>query len=150
MVSVSCATAKVRANPPHWISSEAAARAHGLETKRGAAANLIARQLPVAAVTGIRGNVRHRTNACIGEAGHSEAVPPWLRRGVVFALAELLTRLDDHWQQMPGQRSDLVVTTGVLGIDPAEHAIAPIRGSVRFSFEVRSQSRETLDASHAL
>jgi len=111
---------------------------------------LIARKLPVAAVTGIRGNVRHRTVTCIGAAGHSGAVPRWLRRDAVFAVAELLTRLDRHWQQLLSQGHDLVVTTGVLGTDPAEHAIARIPGTVRFSFEARSQSWETLDAFHAL
>jgi beta-ureidopropionase / N-carbamoyl-L-amino-acid hydrolase len=111
---------------------------------------LIARKLPVAAVTGIRGNVRHRTVTCIGEAGHSGAVPRWLRHDAVFAAAELLTRLDGHWQMLLGQGHDLVVTTGLFGTDPAEHAIARIPGTVRFSFEARSQSRATLDAFHAL
>jgi beta-ureidopropionase / N-carbamoyl-L-amino-acid hydrolase len=111
---------------------------------------LIARKLPVAAVTGIRGNVRHRTVTCIGEAGHSGAVPRWLRHDAVFAVAELLTRLDGHWQVLLGQGRDLVVTTGIMGTDPAEHAIARIPGTVHFSFEARSQSRETLDGFHAL
>ena len=111
---------------------------------------LIARKLPVAAVTGIRGNVRHRTVTCLGEAGHSGTVPRWLRRDAVFATAELLTHLDSHWQSLLGQGQDLVVTTGVLGTDPAEHAIARIPGTLRFSFEARSQSLATLDAFHAL
>jgi N-carbamoyl-L-amino-acid hydrolase len=111
---------------------------------------LIARQLPVAAVTGIRGNVRHRTVTCIGEAGHSGAVPRWLRRDAVFAVADLLMRLDSNWQQLLSRGDDLVVTTGVCGTDPAEHAIARIPGTVRFSFEARSQSRDTLAAFHSL
>ena len=40
---------------------------------------LVERGWPVAAVTGIRGNIRHRTIECIGEAGHSGAIPRWLR-----------------------------------------------------------------------
>jgi beta-ureidopropionase / N-carbamoyl-L-amino-acid hydrolase len=111
---------------------------------------LVARKMKVAVVTGIRGNVRRRTVECIGEAGHSGAVPRWLRHDAVFAVAELLTRLEGHWQSLLGQGHDLVVTTGVLGTDPAEHAIARIPGKVRFSFEARSQSQETLDAFHAL
>jgi N-carbamoyl-L-amino-acid hydrolase len=111
---------------------------------------MIARKLPVAAVTGIRGNVRHRTVECIGEAGHSGAVPRWLRRDAVFAVSELVTRLDGHWQVLLGQGHDLVVTAGVLGTNPTEHAIARIPGAVRFSFEARSQSQGTLDAFHAL
>jgi N-carbamoyl-L-amino-acid hydrolase len=111
---------------------------------------LIARELPVAAVTGIRGNVRHRTVTCLGEAGHSGTVPRWLRHDAVLATAELLTHLDDHWQSLLGQGQDLVMTAGIMGTDPAEHAIARIPGAVRFSFEARSQSLATLDAFHAL
>src|SRR5580692_160062 len=101
---------------------------------------LVARDLPVGIVTGIRGNVRHRVVECIGEAGHSGAVPRWLRHDAVFAVADLLNRLDTHWQIMLAQGEDLVVTVGVLGTDPAEHAIARIPGTVRFAFEARSQS----------
>ncbi|MBR0641643.1 Zn-dependent hydrolase [Plastoroseomonas hellenica] len=111
---------------------------------------LVARNRPVAIVTGIRGNLRHRAVTCTGEAGHSGAVPRWLRHDAVFAVAALLHRIDAHWQALLGQGHDLVVTTGVLGTDPAEHAIARIPGTLRFSFEVRSQAQATLDAFHAL
>lgn len=111
---------------------------------------MVDRGLPVAVVTGIRGNVRHRSVACHGEAGHSGAVPRWLRRDAAFAVAELLHRLDGHWQAMLAQGHDLVVTTGVLGTDPAEHAIARIPGLLSFSFEARSGSQATLDAFHGL
>jgi N-carbamoyl-L-amino-acid hydrolase len=111
---------------------------------------LVARELPVAIVTGIRGNIRHRAIECIGEAGHSGAVPRWLRRDAVFAVAELLTRLDHHWQVLLAQGHDLVMTSGIIGTDPAEHSIARIPGRVCFSFEARSQSPATLDAVHAL
>jgi N-carbamoyl-L-amino-acid hydrolase len=111
---------------------------------------MVARNLPVAAVTGIRGNVRHRTVECIGEAGHSGAVPRWLRHDAVFAVSELVSRLDNHWQRLLERGYDLVVTAGVLGTNPAEHAMARIPGAVRFSFEARSQSKETLDAFHDL
>lgn len=107
---------------------------------------LIARELPVGIVTGIRGNLRHRVVECRGEAGHSGAVPRWLRRDAVFATAELIGHLDRHWRTMLERGRDLVVTCGVVGTDAAEHAIARIPGTVRFSFEVRSQSRETLEA----
>jgi len=44
---------------------------------------LVARQIAIGIVTGIRGNIRHRVVQCIGEAGHSGAVPRWLRRDAV-------------------------------------------------------------------
>ena len=111
---------------------------------------LTARRLPVAIVTGIRGNFRHRNVTCLGEAGHSGAVPRWLRHDAVFAVAALLTELDRSWQAVLAAGDDLVVTTGVLGTDPAEHALARIPGRVGFSFEARSQSPATLEAFHAL
>lgn len=121
---------------------------HELHIEQGPV--LVARKMPVAAVTGIRGNIRHRQVMCIGEPGHSGAVPRWLRHDAVFAVAELLHRLDDQWQVLLGQGHDLVVTSGILGTDPAEHAIARIPGRVGFSFEARSQSAETMEAFHAL
>jgi beta-ureidopropionase / N-carbamoyl-L-amino-acid hydrolase len=111
---------------------------------------LVARDLPIGIVTGIRGNVRHRTVECIGEAGHSGAVPRWLRRDAVFATAELITHLDRHWRTLLERGRDLVVTSGIMGTESAEHAIARIPGSVKFSFEARSQSRETLEAFYDL
>jgi N-carbamoyl-L-amino-acid hydrolase len=48
---------------------------------------MIARDWPSAVVTGIRGNLRHNRIRCLGEAGHSGAVPRWLRKDAVLAVA---------------------------------------------------------------
>jgi N-carbamoyl-L-amino-acid hydrolase len=106
---------------------------------------LVARDLPIGIVTGIRGNVRHRTVKCIGEAGHSGAVPRWLRHDAVMASAELLTHLDHHWRTLLERGRDVVMTAGLFGTLPEEHAIARIPGEVHFSFEVRSQNPDTLE-----
>ncbi|WP_210207603.1 M20/M25/M40 family metallo-hydrolase, partial [Rhodoplanes elegans] len=111
---------------------------------------MLARKFPTAVVTGIRGNLRHRAIMCRGEAGHSGTVPRWLRRDAVFAVADLLVRLDEHWMRLLERGLDLVVTAGVIGTDPNEHAISRIPGEVAFSFEVRSQSFETLEAFYEL
>jgi N-carbamoyl-L-amino-acid hydrolase len=111
---------------------------------------LVDRGIPVSVVTGIRGNVRHRVVDCIGEAGHSGAVPRSLRHDTVFAVAELLTLLDHAWQSFLSAGNDLVVTAGVMGTEPAEHAIARIPGRMHFSFEARSESQVTLDRYYAL
>lgn len=55
---------------------------------------MVARKLPLAVVSGIRGNIRHNVVTCLGEAGHSGAVPRWLRRDALFAVADLIMRLD--------------------------------------------------------
>lgn len=111
---------------------------------------MIARNLPVAAVTGIRGNIRHRQIKCIGEAGHSGAVPRWLRHDAVFAASELITRIDDHWTTILQHGGDLVATCGILTTNPQNHAMSRIPGEVTFSFEARSQYEHTLAAIEAL
>jgi N-carbamoyl-L-amino-acid hydrolase len=111
---------------------------------------MVAREVPVGVVTGIRGVLRHVSAHCRGAAGHSGAVPRWLRQDAVFALAELLTRLDENWQALNARGVDLVVTSGVVATDPREHSPSRIPGDVRFSLEIRSQSLETIEAFHRL
>ncbi len=111
---------------------------------------MLARDLPTAIVTGIRGNIRHRRIVCRGEAGHSGTVPRWLRKDAVFALADLLMRIDEHWQRLMERGLDLVVTTGIVATNPDQHAMSRIPGEVAFSFEMRSQSHDTLEAFYEL
>ena len=111
---------------------------------------MVARELPLAVVSGIRGNVRHNQVVCTGEAGHSGVVPRWLRRDAMFAVADLIIRLDNHWRVLLERGTDLVVTAGVVTTDPAEHSISRIPGRVNFSFEARSKSPDTLEAFYQL
>ena len=111
---------------------------------------MVARKLPLAVVSGIRGNVRHNSIQCLGAAGHSGAVPRWLRRDAMFAVADLIMRLDEHWSVLLERGTDLVVTTGMVSTNTAEHAVSRIPGQVRFSFEVRSKSIDTLEAFYQL
>lgn len=111
---------------------------------------LVDRKLPVGIVTGIRGNIRHQAIVCRGEAGHSGTVPRWLRHDAVLAVADLLTRLDEHWRVLLERGIDLVITTGMIGTDPAQHALSVIPGEVRFSLEIRSQSVDTLETFYGL
>ncbi|SPK70688.1 Allantoate amidohydrolase [Cupriavidus taiwanensis] len=111
---------------------------------------MVARKLPLAVVPGIRGNVRHNRITCLGEPGHSGAVPRWLRKDAMFAVAELITRLDEHWKVLLERGIDLVVTTGIVSTDPAEHSISRIPGKVDFSFEARSKSVDTLEGFYQL
>lgn len=99
----------------------------------------------VGIVTGIRGNVRHRKVRCAGEAGHSGAVPKRLRHDPVLAAADLLSRIEEAWDQWLREGRDLVYTTGVLSTDRATHAISVIPGEVSFTVEARSLSHDTVD-----
>lgn len=105
---------------------------------------MIARNIPVGIVTGIRGNHRHRDAICHGEAAHSGTTPRWLRRDAVFATSELIMRLDRNWQALLEQGQDIVVTVGVIGTNPASHAMSRVPEEVRFHLEYRSESHETL------
>ena len=111
---------------------------------------LVARDMSTAIVTGIRGAIRHKQVICRGQAGHSGAVPRWLRRDAVFAVSELICNLDEHWRVLMERGLDLVVTFGIIGTNPDEHAMTRIPGEVAFSFEVRSQSNEALEAFYGL
>lgn len=106
---------------------------------------LIGKDLPAAVVSGIRGNIRHRTIRCVGEAGHSGAVPRAFRRDSVLAMADLLTRLDEHWVTILAKGNDLVLTCGMVGTDPDKHAMSRIPDEVSFSLDMRSLSPTTLD-----
>jgi beta-ureidopropionase / N-carbamoyl-L-amino-acid hydrolase len=107
---------------------------------------MIARKVPVGLVTGIRGNIRHPKAVCRGQAAHSGAVPRWLRHDAVFAFSELVTRLDQHWISLMEQGEDLVLTFGIVGTNPAEHATSRVPGEIGFSLEYRSQSPEMLNS----
>ena len=111
---------------------------------------MVAHKIPVAVVSGIRGNIRHNRIQCIGAPGHSGAIPRWLRRDAMFAVADLIMRLDEHWSVLLERGTDLVVTTGMLSTDPKEHATSRIPGQVSFSFEVRSKSIDTLETFYQL
>ena len=105
---------------------------------------LLADDRAAAVVTGIRGNIRFKEIVAHGEAGHSGAVPREYRRDPVMATAQLLSAMDALWAAEVSDGNDLVMTTGMIGTDPAHHAMARIPESVSFSFEARSQSPETL------
>lgn len=111
---------------------------------------MVARQLPLAVVSGIRGNVRHNRIECFGDAQHSGVVPRWLRHDAMFAVSDLIMRLDAHWRELLERGTDLVVTAGIVQTDAAEHAISRIPGRVSFSLEARSKSTDTLEAFYQL
>ncbi|HEY0200408.1 MAG TPA: hydantoinase/carbamoylase family amidase [Burkholderiaceae bacterium] len=111
---------------------------------------MVARGWPAAAVTGIRGNIRHNSVRCLGETGHSGAVPRWLRKDALLAVAELLSRMDEHWRVLLQMGMDLVMTSGICSTPVQSHAVSVIPGEVQFSFEARSQDADTLERFYTL
>lgn len=111
---------------------------------------LVEKDIPAAVVSGIRGNIRHKRIRCVGEAGHSGAVPRAYRKDPVLAMADLLTRLDESWLTILQKGEDLVLTAGMVGTDPERHALTRIPDLVDFSLDLRSQSAEALNDVRAL
>ncbi|MEO0980854.1 MAG: Zn-dependent hydrolase [Pseudomonadota bacterium] len=105
---------------------------------------LVEKKLPTAIVSGIRGNLRHKKIRCIGQPGHSGAVPRAYRRDPVLATCDLLHRLDESWLTVLQKGGDLVLTSGIVATDPEKHSLSRIPDQVDFSFDIRSQSAETL------
>ena len=105
---------------------------------------MIERDVPVAVVSGIRGILRLPAITCVGEEGHSGAVPRELRRDAVSAVVALLHRMDEHWVKLIDDRHDLVITSGVLSTNPRHHSPSRIAGDVTFSLDIRSLNGSTL------
>ncbi len=104
----------------------------------------------IGVVPGIRGNLRHNRVRCLGEDGHSGAVSREDRHDSVFAVSELVARVDRLWGQWLEAGKDLVVTVGTLGTNSAHHAVSRIPGEVDFSLEIRSLHQQTLEDFYAL
>ena len=110
---------------------------------------LLSRDLPLAAVTGIRGSFRYREMRCHGEYGHSGAMPRGMRRDAGLASARLICALHEYWQQVEARGGDLTVTFGQIGTDPAQHSFSKVPGEVKLCLDVRSQSTDELEAAEA-
>ncbi len=111
---------------------------------------LEAKGLPVGIVTGIYGNLRHMEIVCRGTAAHAGATPRFLRHDAVAAIADLIMRMDRHWQQWLDRGKQLVITHGIMGTNAQEHSISRVPGEARFSAEIRADDYATLKEFHDL
>ncbi len=107
---------------------------------------LVAKGLPAAVVTGIRGCKRFRNARCIGKYAHSGAVNRPYRQDAVAATVALLHHMETVWLQQEGAGADLVFTAGEFYTDPAMHGPSKIAGETHFVLDVRSVSDATMDA----
>ncbi|MBS0419586.1 MAG: Zn-dependent hydrolase [Proteobacteria bacterium] len=106
---------------------------------------LVAEGLPAAVVTGIRGCKRFRTARCVGEYGHSGALPRALRHDAVAATVAFLHHMECVWSRVESEGADLLVTHGELYTDKAAHAPSKVAGETRFVIDLRSLSMEVMD-----
>jgi beta-ureidopropionase / N-carbamoyl-L-amino-acid hydrolase len=106
---------------------------------------LVARGLPAAVVSGIRGCKRFRNARCRGEYAHSGAVERPYRHDAVAATVSLLHHLEKVWLEQQAAGADLVLTSGELYTDPAMHGPSKIAGETRFVLDLRSLSAGTME-----
>src|SRR5437763_538469 len=107
---------------------------------------LVARGMPAAVVSGIRGCKRFRNARCTGEYGHSGAVSRPYRRDAVAATVAFLHHMETVWVQHEETGADLDLTAGELYTDPTMHGPSKIAGETRFVLDLRSLSEATMDA----
>jgi N-carbamoyl-L-amino-acid hydrolase len=107
---------------------------------------LVAKGLPAAVVSGIRGCKRFRNARCTGEYGHSGALARRYRRDAVAATVAFLHHMEDVWLAQEAAGADLVLTAGELYTDPAMHGPSKVAGETHFVLDLRSLSDATMDA----
>ena len=107
---------------------------------------LVAEGLPAAVVTGIRGCKRFRSARCMGEYGHSGALPRHLRHDAVAATIAFLHHMEGVWLRTEEQGADLLVTHGELYTDRAVHAPSKVAGETRFVIDLRSLSMDVMNS----
>jgi beta-ureidopropionase / N-carbamoyl-L-amino-acid hydrolase len=107
---------------------------------------LVARGLPAAVVSGIRGCKRFRNARCIGEYGHSGALARPYRRDAVAATVAFLHHMEKVWLTEEAAGADLVLTAGELYTDPARDGPSKVAGETHFVLDLRSLSEATMEA----
>lgn len=109
---------------------------------------LDAEEIAIGIVTGIPGSRRLRAGRVLGEYNHSGATPRRYRRDAAIALAELASRLDDHWGLLDARGHGLVCTFCVLATTE-EAGFTKVPGEARFQLDVRSVDPASVDAMFA-
>ena len=107
---------------------------------------LVARGLPAAVVSGIRGCKRFRNAHCTGEYAHSGAVDRPYRRDAVAATVAFLHHMETVWLRHAEAGEDLVLTSGELFTDSALHGPSKIAGETHFVLDIRGLTDATMDA----
>ena len=107
---------------------------------------LAQKNIPLGIVTDIRGSLRFRQAICRGTYAHSGATPRETRRDAALAVCKLVVEIDQLCRQFEARGKDLTVTVGEIATDPNEASFSKVAGSVRFSLDIRSNSRAILKA----
>lgn len=101
-------------------------------------------------VTGICGSLRYRQAHVTGEYAHSGATPRTHRHDAVVATAELITTLQQAWQQLEADGHELTLTFGQFMTDAQQADFSKVNGDVRFCIDIRSRFVDTLHEMDAI
>ncbi len=113
------------------------------------APTLVAQEVSVGLVTGIRGSFRFRAIKIDGAYAHSGAMPRALRQDAGLAAARFVVSLHDMWDCFEAAGEDLTVTFGEIATNPEAHGFSKVPGEMHLCLDVRSQSAETLRRAEA-
>jgi N-carbamoyl-L-amino-acid hydrolase len=91
----------------------------------------------VAIVPSISGGYRFRTAVIRGAYAHVGGAPKRVRRDAVAALAHILAGLNAEWDRLDAAGHRIMVTAGVIGVDPEWAAWSRVPGEARFTLDIR-------------
>jgi N-carbamoyl-L-amino-acid hydrolase len=110
---------------------------------------LEAEAFPVAIVEAITGGPRFRDAKILGEYAHAGAAPRAYRHDAVAALGDLITGINELWEELERLGHYSVFTFGIVGTDPSMHTFSRVPGEARFCLDTRGIRPETLTLIHA-
>jgi N-carbamoyl-L-amino-acid hydrolase len=92
----------------------------------------------VAIIPSISGGYRFRNAVIRGEYAHVGGAPKRVRRDAVAALAHIIAGLNAEWDRLDAAGHRIMVTFGVIGVDPEWATWSRVPGEARFTLDIRS------------
>jgi beta-ureidopropionase / N-carbamoyl-L-amino-acid hydrolase len=142
MAVLGCDVDRLRRGEPTW-KPEAIKAFFELHIEQGPV--LVHKDIPVAIVSGIRGNMRARHVKSIGVYAHSGALPRELRNDAVLAAVEFVAAAEAEWDRLLAKGHDMVLTVGKFHTDAEQHSHNKVPGLVSLCFDVRSVEQAMLE-----
>lgn len=103
----------------------------------------------VAIVPSISGGYRFRNAVIRGEYAHVGGAPKRVRRDAVAALAHIIAGLNAAWDRLDAAGHRIMVTFGVIGVDPEMATWSRVPGEARFTLDIRAVDLPALQTMRA-
>jgi N-carbamoyl-L-amino-acid hydrolase len=98
----------------------------------------------VAIVPAISGGYRFRNAVIHGGYAHVGGAQKHVRRDAVAALAHIIAGLNAEWNRLDAAGHRIMVTFGVIGVDPEWATWSRVPGEARFTLDIRGVDLEAL------